>query len=821
MPGLKIIALVSGGKDSMLSMLYSLSQNNQNKIVALANIRPKASESDQETLPSEDCTEESYMYQKVGYNIIPYQAEAMGLPLHLATMKDNVIDSNLNYTAPDDYSDTMAARSDNSQDEVESMLEVLTKIISSGIEADAVSLGAILSDYQRTRVESVALRLGLIVIAPLWHFPELPFDGSSDSSPLLASLRDSGLEARIIKTASGALGPEMLWANLSSAATEYRMINSMKRIGAYDQAATLGEGGEYESIVVDGPWPIWKSRIEIASEDRQESWTRGVGEIKFSGAKLVKKDPREIDWQSTLRIPKLWDKEFQSLQDLESSKSTLKDSVVVSLKPYGVKIYNPPNWNILVSDSQIVLSNILSSLNPACLLIPYFKTRIEALKELLYSYDLTSESIISSTLLVRDQSTYSLVNDIYGSLFSKPLPPARAAVFVGDCLNSLSQTSNGEVCDVSLSLVISRVSKGEKVSKRGLHVQSRSYWAPANIGPYSQAIHQEVPFTASSIAEDQSPQSSFNLSIVHIAGQIPLEPISMTLWHSERPHELESTLLALQHVWRVATVQKCNWLLTGVLFVASTDISGELSEKALQERVTLASRVWEERLNQAKSSLEGSSNSDNDDEHDADFDIWHRQNNRYDAKFNACEQPPPKRTLPDWALLDEGETRATPFFAAVVSALPRSAPVEWLCTGLAFEWRTEPQACIEMTTKPISIREAGYDETFFHLTCIRNGKILARDTPPNILLTEIVYKCGGGESSLATDMAMYYLKSYTALLMSDLAYSSQVWRYFDSNINQGSISSLPGVIDVPVLRLFDKEGARLSYVLIVRAIAER
>lgn len=36
-------------------------------------------------------------------------------------------------------------------------------------EAEAVSVGAILSDYQRVRVESICARLGLTVLAFLWR----------------------------------------------------------------------------------------------------------------------------------------------------------------------------------------------------------------------------------------------------------------------------------------------------------------------------------------------------------------------------------------------------------------------------------------------------------------------------------------------------------------------------------------------------------------------------------------------------------------------------------------------------------------------------
>lgn len=79
---------------------------------------------------------------------------------------------------------------------------------------------------------------------------------------------------------------------------------------------------------------------------------------------------------------------------------------------------------------------------------------------------------------------------------------------------------------------------GELVGRRSaLHVQGISYWAPANIGPYSQAVMVD--------------------GRLHIAGQIPLQPASLTIAAfpappaSPYPHQV---VLALQHVTRIVEV---------------------------------------------------------------------------------------------------------------------------------------------------------------------------------------------------------------------------------------------------------------------------
>jgi diphthine-ammonia ligase len=92
------------------------------------------------------------------------------------------------------------------------------------------------------------------------------------------------------------------------------------------------------------------------------------------------------------------------------------------------------------------------------------------MKALLQDQNLTSQHIISITLLLKDMSDFTVVNPIYASYFTSPLPPSR--VTISTCIPER----------VRLSAIVS------SRRRTGLHVQSRSYWAPANIGPYSQSI---------------------------------------------------------------------------------------------------------------------------------------------------------------------------------------------------------------------------------------------------------------------------------------------------------------------------------------------
>lgn len=177
MAGLKVIALISGGKDSFFSMLHCTSQGHE--IVALANLHPAGDENDTD----------SFMYQTVGHNVIPLYAEAFELPLHRAPILGK------NAVKLRDYAVQVVADG-NDVDETESLMPLLKKVMLRHPEANAVSTGAILSSYQRTRVESVALRLGLTPLAYLWQYPYLsPYRQSS----LLTDMVSQRTSARIFK----------------------------------------------------------------------------------------------------------------------------------------------------------------------------------------------------------------------------------------------------------------------------------------------------------------------------------------------------------------------------------------------------------------------------------------------------------------------------------------------------------------------------------------------------------------------------------------------------------------------------------------------
>lgn len=241
MGGLKVVCLISGGKDSLFSILHCLA--NGHDVVALANLHPPYDESGSGV---DDL--ESYMYQTIGHSIIPLFEKALGLPLYRHEITGTSVNQNKSY----------GSVGSNQGDETESLVPLLTKVKTYHPEVNAVSTGAILSDYQRTRVESVALHLGLTPLSYLWQYP---FLGHPSPTALLEDMAAVGQDSRIIKVASGGLDSSFLWQNVADPRTTIRLDKSSKRFGSADDGAVLGEGGEYETLAVGGPSPLWRAQI--------------------------------------------------------------------------------------------------------------------------------------------------------------------------------------------------------------------------------------------------------------------------------------------------------------------------------------------------------------------------------------------------------------------------------------------------------------------------------------------------------------------------------------------------------------------------------
>ncbi|XP_024937006.1 diphthine--ammonia ligase [Cephus cinctus] len=168
--------------------------------------------------------------------------------------------------------------------------------------------------------------------------------------------------------------------------------------------------------------------------------------------------------------------------------------------------------------------------------------------------------IVGVTLYIKDMSNYLPINEAYVSRLGKVNPPVRVCIEcplnVHVILDALAYKEKSDMTD-------------KKVHKRHtMHVQSISHWAPANIGPYSQAVRVG--------------------DIIAVAGQIPLVPGSMTILDLNIKRQCR---LTLRHINRIVKAMDSNTqlrdIVQGICFLTHPSYIPE------------ARKEWEKRTNNA------------------------------------------------------------------------------------------------------------------------------------------------------------------------------------------------------------------------------
>lgn len=689
-----VIALISGGKDSFLALLHCLSLNY--RIVALANLFPSPVLATSKPASAQDfpCPDlNSHMYQTVGHALIPLYATALQIPVYRQPIRGSAVISGREYFPPTSrpsqivhhaaLSPAVAANGkelgneDGEEDETESLLPLLQHIKTLHPTSTALCSGAIFSTYQRTRLESVALRVNLQPLAPLWQYPclrilrppsrSVPTARTDGEAGMLRDIVAVGLEARIVKVASGGLDAGILWGDLRNEGTRERVRKGVERFGG----SVVGEGGEFETLVLDGPSDVWKGgKIQVEERDR---WIlEGEGGEAWMGFREGKVVEREIgegrdgegDWKKRLAIPELWEVGFETLvgrieKTMEEGKVDMDRYTVPAPCQHWTARETAHKTNCILRLSNLTAAE--SGLSAAAQM-----TALSAhLHTLLKPYNLVPARTLFTFLLLRSMADFPSVNAIYATLLPAPLPPARVTVACGDALPA--------GVNVMATFVVGTHERPDE--RQGLHVQSRSYWAPANIGPYSQAVETRARGGANVGANASSPEPA----LVFVAGQIPLVPMMMEPLGGlgEMGWFFKHVCLALQHLWRIGRERRVVWWLGGVAYLVSGIEDGRRRARA----AWLAWRMVHER---GFESGKWPREDDEEEEEEEEWDAWDR---KYGGKgsFAAAERP---IRLPDFERVTfEGQDCVADgtvpgFFAVQVDELPRGCSIEWQALGV-------------------------------------------------------------------------------------------------------------------------------------------
>ncbi len=225
---MRVAVLATGGKDSILALYHVLREGH--KVQYLATMIPQR--------------EDSWMFHYPNIELIDLVAEAVGIPL------------------------AKAATSGIKEEELKDLERLIRTL-----DVEGVVSGAIASAYQKTRLDQICTQLGLKTIAPLWQ--REPLD-------LLNEILRLGFDIIVVGVYAYGFGEDWLGRRIDEV-TVADLINLNKKHGV----SLVGEGGEYETLVLDAP--IFKKRIEVV--EAQRIWKDESGYLKITQATLRDKKP--------------------------------------------------------------------------------------------------------------------------------------------------------------------------------------------------------------------------------------------------------------------------------------------------------------------------------------------------------------------------------------------------------------------------------------------------------------------------------------------------------------------------------------------------
>lgn len=221
---MKIAVLYSGGKDSNYALFWAIHQGWDVKYLV--------------TVFSESL--ESYMYQVAGVELTELQAKA----LEIAHVK--------------------VKTSGEKESELEPLKERLAQL-----DIDGIVTGALKSEYQRRRFDQICEEIGIKSFAPVWHKNSLKF---------LSEMLYEGYEIVIVGVFAYGIDESWLGRRLDG-----ECLKDLLELQERYKINIDGEGGEFETVVLNGP--CFKKRIVI--EESGKIWSKESGILKIKRARLI------------------------------------------------------------------------------------------------------------------------------------------------------------------------------------------------------------------------------------------------------------------------------------------------------------------------------------------------------------------------------------------------------------------------------------------------------------------------------------------------------------------------------------------------------
>ncbi len=206
---MRVAVLFSGGKDSVFATFWALMHGFE---PVLVTVRPP---------------EYSMMFHHPNIDATKKQAEALGIEQIFVE------------TTEEDWR--------------EKLIEAFRSL-----KAEGIATGAVASEYQRRRIDSIGEELGIPTYAPLWH--------KDQGSPLMDEML-AYFEIYVTAVSAQGLGPEFLGEPLR------KLIEAEKPL-----IHPFLEGGEGETFVADATF--FRKRLAVESWEKDWDGVRGVATIR-------------------------------------------------------------------------------------------------------------------------------------------------------------------------------------------------------------------------------------------------------------------------------------------------------------------------------------------------------------------------------------------------------------------------------------------------------------------------------------------------------------------------------------------------------------
>jgi diphthine-ammonia ligase len=223
---MRVAVLVTGGKDSVLTLHRVLNEGYEVKyLVSMIPLRA-----------------DSWMFHYPNIRLTDLLAEAVEIPL------------------------VKAETSGVKEKEVEDLKHLIESL-----DLEGVVSGAVASKYQKTRIDKICEKLKLKSITPLWH-----------RNPLRILQEILDLNFEVIVTGVYAYGLDRQWLGKK---IDKDAVEALIRLNKQYHISIIGEGGEYETLVLDAPF--FKKKIKIVKAE--VVWENQGGYLSITEARLKNK----------------------------------------------------------------------------------------------------------------------------------------------------------------------------------------------------------------------------------------------------------------------------------------------------------------------------------------------------------------------------------------------------------------------------------------------------------------------------------------------------------------------------------------------------